>query len=182
MDKIYFQYCNRFILHTIWYSLVLLFFIIFIFLYKVILFFVGISENGISDFWFKYEALFWITVAIIPCIALILIFIFSMLLAIKIQNKTGTVIFYNNYCIFHLKDEIKIFYRDIKNITFMGLPQGRASFNLYKIPFRLTIIYNNKEYKIDTSLKESWFNKDKDFSLQKVYEKIISEKSPKNFI
>ena len=89
MKEIKFYYCNRFILHFIWFGMTLAGFIIFIILFRNWLGTVGIEPNGrfISDWWFEHKAVFIFVIFVIPCIAYCVIFLLSMVIAVILQNN-----------------------------------------------------------------------------------------------
>lgn len=178
MKEIKFYYCNRFILHFIWFGMTLAGFIIFIILFRNWLGTVGIEPNGrfISDWWFEHKAVFIFVIFVIPCIAYCVIFLLSMVITVILQNKKGKCIFYDDFCVITFSRKIRINYSDIKNIKYTPIYTSLAY--LGRTPHKLIIkTEKRKKIKINMSLKESWFNRKKPVTLEVLYMELLGEYS-----
>ena len=175
MKIVKFNYCNRFILHFIWFGLTLAGFAGFVMLFRNWLDTVGIEPNGryISDWWFEHKAVFIFVLFIIPCIAYCIIFLVSMVIAVNIQNKKGECVFYEEFCIISFYRRIRINFEDIKSIKYVPIFASRAY--LGRLPHKLVIKAKNRKIKINMSLKESWFNRRKEISLEVFYKQLKQE-------
>ena len=175
MKIIKFNYCNRFILHFIWFGLTLVGFVYFIFLFRKWLNTVGIDPNGyhISDWWFEHKYIFLFVLFVIPCLAYCIIFLLSMFIAINLQNKKGACIFYEKFFVITFYKRIEISYNDIKSIKYLPIYTPPAY--LGKTPYKLIIKTNRKKIKFNMSLKESWFNRKKESTLEIFYKQLKLE-------
>ena len=175
MKEIKFYYCNRFILHFIWYGLTLAGFIMFIILFRNWLGTVGIDPDGrfISDWWFEHKAVFVFVIFAVPCIAYCVIFLISMVIAVIIQNKKGKCVFYDDFCVLTFSRKVRINYSDIKSVKYTSIYTSLAY--LGRTPYKLTIKTGKKKIKIDMSLKESWFNRKKAVTLEALYGELLEE-------
>jgi hypothetical protein len=174
-----FNYCNRFILHFIWFGLTLAGFIYFIFIFRNWLKTVGIEPNGyyISDWWFEHKAVFIFVIFAIPCIAYCVIFLLSMVIAVCTQNKKGSCVFYREFFELTAGRKKRINYEDIKSITYTPIFTSVAY--LGRKPHKLVINTKKRKVKIHMSLKESWFNRKNDITLEVLYKEI--KKKQNNF-
>ena len=175
MKEIKFYYCNRFILHFIWYGLTLAGFIMFIILFRNWLGTVGIDPDGrfISDWWFEHKAVFVFVIFAVPCIAYCVIFLISMVIAVIIQNKKGKCVFYDDFCVLIFSRKVQINYSDIKSVKYTPIYTSLAY--LGRTPYKLTIKTGKKKIKINMSLKESWFNRKKAVTLEALYGELLEE-------
>ena len=175
MKEIKFYYCNRFILHFIWYGLTLAGFIMFIILFRNWLGTVGIDPDGrfISDWWFEHKAVFVFVIFAVPCIAYCVIFLISMVIAVIIQNKKGKCIFYDEFCVLTFSRKVRINYSDIKSVKYT--PVYTSLVYLGRTPYKLIIKTGKKKIKINMSLKESWFNRKKAVTLEALYGELLEE-------
>ena len=175
MKEIKFYYCNRFVLHFIWFGLTLTGFVGFIILFRNWLNTVGIEPNGrfISDWWFEHKAVFIFVIFIIPCIAYCVIFLLSMVIAVTLQNKKGKCIFYEKFFVLSYGKKVQINYEDIRNIKYTPIFAPRAY--LGRTPHKLIIKTKKKKIKINMSLWESWFNRKKKVTLEVLYKELLGE-------
>lgn len=170
-----FNYCNRFILHFVWFGLTLGGFIYFIFLFRKWLDTVGINPDGyyISDWWFEHKPVFFFVIFGIPCLAYCMIFLISMLIAVKLQDKKGKCVFYENFFVITFSRKIQVNYNDIRSIKYVPIYTSLAY--LGRTPHKLIIKAGKKKIKINMSLKESWFNRKKEVSLEVFYKQLKQE-------
>lgn len=176
MKIVKFNYCNRFILHFMWFGSTLAGFAGFIYFFRKWLDTVGINPDGrfISDWWFEHKAVFIFVIFVIPCIAYCVIFLLSMVIAVNLQNKKGRCIFYNDFCMIIFSRKIRINYSDIKNIKYTPIYTSLAY--LGRTPHKLIIkTEKKKKIKINMSLKESWFNRKKPVTLEVLYGELLGE-------
>ena len=172
MKEVKFNYCNRFILHFIWFGMTLAGFAGFILLFRNWLGTVGIEPNGrfISDWWFEHKAVFIFVLFGIPCIAYCVIFLACMVFAVTIQNRKGKCVFYADFCVLSFGRKIRINYADIKSIKYVRVFTSPAY--LGRTPYKLVIKAGNRKIKVNMSLKESWFNRKNKVTLEMLYEQL----------